>query len=552
MKKYGWLLLLAGFALGFVVANSGDKIKRSDVRAALNLFHLDFEKAEIDTMLSYLERNRKGYDEMRAFSLGNDVEPALVFDPFPNDVKFPLQNEPSNWAIPEDVILPEDDEEIAFMSIPELASLLKSGKLSSKRLTTIYLERIKQYDSKLQSFITVTEELALKQAEKADVEFRDGNYKGILHGIPYGIKDLAAVPEYPTTWGAAPYQNQMIDEKASVVIKLEEAGAVLLGKVVSGSLARGDVWFGGKTKNPWDLNQGATGSSAGAGAATAAGLVAFSIGTETLGSIVSPSTRTGITGLRPTYGAVSKAGFMVLSWSMDKVGPICRSAEDCAIVYDYIRGEDPKDRSSKPTSTELNQFIDIHGLKIGYVEDQFNADTARNNVNNKLTLEELRSMGLNLEAVQLPKDYPFDVFDIILRAESGAFFDELITKEGHREMVEQHKGSRANSLRQSRLIPAVEYLQANRHRRRLIEEVHQIFKDYDVIISPTFGGEQMLITNLTGHPALSVPNGIDDEGHPTSITFLGNYFEEAKMLQLAKAYQQTFAHPKGRPSAYKQ
>ncbi|PRY85145.1 amidase [Mongoliibacter ruber] len=552
MKKYGWLLLLAGFALGFVVANSGDKIKRSDVRAALNLFHLDFEKAEIDTMLSYLERNRKGYDEMRAFSLGNDVEPALVFDPFPNDVQFPLQNEPSNWAIPEDVILPEDDEEIAFMSIPELASLLKSGKLSSKRLTTIYLDRIKQYDSKLQSFITVTEELALKQAEKADVEFRDGNYKGILHGIPYGIKDLAAVPEYPTTWGAAPYQNQVIDEKASVVIKLEEAGAVLLGKVVSGSLARGDVWFGGKTKNPWDLNQGATGSSAGAGAATAAGLVAFSIGTETLGSIVSPSTRTGITGLRPTYGAVSKAGFMVLSWSMDKVGPICRSAEDCAIVYDYIRGEDPKDRSSKPTSTELNQFIDIHGLKIGYVEDQFNADTARNNVNNKLTLEELRSMGLNLEAVQLPKDYPFDVFDIILRAESGAFFDELITKEGHREMVEQHKGSRANSLRQSRLIPAVEYLQANRHRRRLIEEVHQIFKDYDVIISPTFGGEQMLITNLTGHPALSVPNGIDNEGHPTSITFLGNYFEEAKMLQLAKAYQQTFAHPKGRPSAYKQ
>lgn len=552
MKKYGWLLLLAGFALGFVVANSGDKIKRSDVRAALNLFHLDFEKAEIDTMLSYLERNKKGYDEMRAFSLGNDIEPALVFDPFPNDVQFPSQNEPSNWAIPEDVILPEDDEEIAFMSIPELASLLKTGKLSSKRLTTIYLDRIKQYDSKLQSFITVTEELALKQAEKADVEFRDGNYKGILHGIPYGIKDLAAVPEYPTTWGAAPYQNQMIDEKASVVIKLEEAGAVLLGKVVSGSLARGDVWFGGKTKNPWDLNQGATGSSAGAGAATAAGLVAFSIGTETLGSIVSPSTRTGITGLRPTYGAVSKAGFMVLSWSMDKVGPICRSAEDCAIVYDYIRGEDPKDRSSKPTSTELNQFIDIHGLKIGYVEDQFNADTARNNVNNKLTLEELQSMGLNLEAVQLPKNYPFDVFDIILRAESGAFFDELITKEGHREMVEQHKGSRANSLRQSRLIPAVEYLQANRHRRRLIEEVHQIFKDYDVIISPTFGGEQMLITNLTGHPALSVPNGIDDEGHPTSITFLGNYFEEAKMLQLAKAYQQTFAHPKGRPSAYKQ
>lgn len=551
MKKYGWLLLLAGFALGFVFAETSKKIKRSDVRAALNLLNLEFERAEIDTMLSYLENNRKGYESMRKFPLGNDIEPALIFDPFPNDFEFPSQSAPINWTIPENLSLPENEEEIAFMSIPILASLIKSGKLTSKRLTTIYLDRINQYDPKLKSFITVTEDLALTQAEKADEEISRGVYKGILHGIPYGIKDLAAVPGYPTTWGAAPYQNQIIDDKATVATKLEEAGAVLLGKLVSGSLARGDVWFGGKTKNPWDLEQGATGSSAGAGAATAAGLVAFSIGTETLGSIVSPSTRTGSTGLRPTYGAVSKAGFMVLSWTMDKVGPICRSAEDCAIVYDFIRGIDFDDRTSKPTSFKFNNQTDFQTLKIGYLEEQFNADSIQNNLNNKRTLEELKSMGLNLETVNLPKEYPFEVFDIILRAESGAFFDELITNEGHRTMVEQHKGSRANSLRQSRLIPAVEYLQANRHRRLLIEETHQIFKEYDVIISPTFGGRQMLITNLTGHPALSVPNGMDEKGRPTSITFLGNYFEEAKLLQLAKAYQEKFGYPAERPEAFK-
>ncbi|TVP43450.1 MAG: amidase [Mongoliibacter sp.] len=552
MKKYGWLLLLAGFALGFVIAEAGKKIKRSDVRSALSLFELDFEKGEIDTMISYLERNKEGYESMRKYSLDFAVEPAFTFDPFPNDFKFPAENQPSVWPIPDDIVLPESDEEIAFLSIPELASLLRSGQLTSHRLTTIFLERIRQYDATLKAFITVTEKLALDQAKKADEEMSNGIYRGILHGIPYGVKDLASVPDYPTTWGAAPYKEQIIDHKASVVLKLEDAGAVLLGKLVSGSLARGDVWFGGQTKNPWDLTQGATGSSAGSGSATAAGLVAFSIGTETLGSIISPSTRTGSTGLRPTFGAVSKSGFMVLSWSMDKVGPICRSAEDCAIVYDFIRGKDQNDRSSKTTSFEFNYKPDIQNLRIGYLEDQFNADSLLNNSNNKRSLEELKALGLTLEEIQLPNNYPFEVFDIILRAESGAFFDELIINNGHRKMVEQDKGSRANSLRQSRLIPAVEYIQANRHRRLLIEEIHQLFKDYDVIISPTFGGKQMLITNLTGHPALSLPNGFDKEGHPTSLTFLGNYFEEAKLLQLAKVYQDNYDYSLQRPEAYKQ
>jgi Asp-tRNA(Asn)/Glu-tRNA(Gln) amidotransferase A subunit family amidase len=551
MKKNGWLLLLAGFLLGFGIANTGKVIKRADVRAAARLFQLHFERAEIDTMLNYLESNRRGYESMRGFQLDNEVEPAMVFDPFPSELEIPSYNGLNHWEIPAHVSLPENEEDIAFMTIPELAALLSSKKLSATQLTNIYLNRIKAFDSNLLSFITVTEELALAQAKKADEEIAAGNYKGILHGIPYGVKDLASVPGYPTTWGAAPYKDQVIDQKASVVQKLEDHGAVLLGKLVSGSLARGDVWYGGKTKNPWDLNQGATGSSAGSGSATSAGLVAFAIGTETLGSIISPSTRTGVTGLRPTYGAVSKHGLMVLSWSMDKVGPICRSAEDCAIVFDHIRGLDPADRSSRDASFEFNKAADIQSLKIGYLYGQFSKDSSQNNQHNFRALEELKSLGINPEIVTLPDNHPFEVFDIILRAESGAFFDELVTKGSHREMVEQHKGSRANSLRQSRFIPAVEYLQANRHRRQLIEATHQVLKHFDVVISPTFGGRQMLITNLTGHPALAIPNGQDTDGHPTSITLIGNYFQEEKLLQVANAYQQKFSYHQMRPEAYK-
>lgn len=537
MKKYTWLLFVVGIFFGFALSQKTGTISRKEIRAAQNLFNLNFSKAEIDTMISYLESNRKGYDSMRTYHLGNDVAPALSFDPYPIDLLFNPSNGYNDWEIDESVKLPENRDQIAFLSVKELSGLIKSKKITSLELTEIYLDRIKKYDSQLLAFITVTEDLAIKQAKKADQEISKGEYKGPLHGIPYGVKDLAAVPDYPTTWGAAPYQNQMINQTATVVKKLEDAGAVLLGKLVSGSLARGDVWFGGKTKNPWDLNQGATGSSAGSGSATSAGLVAFSIGTETLGSIISPSTRCGVTGLRPTFGAVSRAGVMTLSWSMDKVGPICRSATDCAIVYDYIRGKDNLDRSVQDFSFVYGQQTDLKKLKVGYLSGSFDTDTVGNNMHNRRTLNEFKELGIEPVKVGLPDDFPFAVFDIILRAESGAFFDELIISGKHSEMVEQHKGSRANSLRQSRFIPAVEYLQANRHRRVLIEETHQILKEYDVIISPTFGGRQMLITNLTGHPALSLPNGFDDKGRPTSITLIGNYFEEAKLIALAEGFQ---------------
>lgn len=542
MKKHGWLLLLVGTLFGFIVAKTTEPLTREDVKIAQKLFNLHFEDAAIDTMLQYLESNRKAFDTMRTFHLENDISPALHFDPIPLDYPLSPDLGKNQWPINLQAKLPGNLEELAFYPIQDLAGLIKSGKITSVELTKIYLDRIKKHDPKLLAFVTVTEELALQQAQKADKEISEGIYKGPLHGIPYGLKDLASVPGYPTTWGSAPYKDQIIDETATVVRKLEEAGAVLLGKLVSGSLARGDVWFGGKTKNPWDLEQGASGSSAGSGSATAAGLVAFSIGTETLGSIISPSTRTGSTGLRPTFGAVSKHGFMVLSWSMDKVGPICRNATDCAIVYDYIRGQDGLDKSVKNAAFNYQQSPDIKKLKVAYLQDLFQKDTSAISIHHQRTLSEFEALGIRPEKVTLPENFPFSVFDIILRAESGAFFDQLVLSGVVDEMVEQHKGSRANSLRQSRFIPAVEYLQANRHRSKLIEEFHQMIKDYDVVISPTFAGRQMLITNLTGHPALSLPNGFDEKGRPTSITLLGNYFGEDKMIALAEAYQKQYQY----------
>ncbi|MBW3468646.1 amidase [Arthrospiribacter ruber] len=552
MRKFGWVLLLAGFCLGFLVAQSGNTFKRADVRAALRLIQVEFNRDEIDTMMDYLRGNLKGYEKMREFPLENHIDPAMAFDPFPVDYIFPTQTSVLDWKLPVQVNLPENQEDIAYLSIPELAYLIKNKKISSRQLTEIYLDRIKKYDPQLLSFITLTEELALAQADQADEDIASGKYRGILHGIPYGVKDLASVPGYPTTWGAAPYKNQVIDQKASIIQKLEDQGAILLGKLVTGSLARGDVWFGGQTKNPWDLSQGATGSSAGSGSAVSAGLAAFAIGTETLGSIISPSTRTGVTGLRPTYGTVSRHGFMVLSWSMDKVGPICRSVEDCAIVYDHIRGQDRKDRSSKPSSFEYNLHPDIQKLKIAQLKFNSSSLNPTQEAAYLKTLDEFKALNLEIQPIELPTDYPFEAFDIILRAESGAFFDALVREGGHRDLVEQDESSRANSLRQSRLIPAVEYLQANRYRRKLIDEIHALFKEYDVILSSTYGGRQMLITNLTGHPALSIPNGFDDQGRPTSITLIGNYFEEAKILHLANAYQKQFDYHKKRPSAYKE
>jgi Asp-tRNA(Asn)/Glu-tRNA(Gln) amidotransferase A subunit family amidase len=350
-----------------------------------------------------------------------------------------------------------------------------------------------------------------------------------------------------------PYKDQQLEEKAAIVQKLEDAGAVLIAKLTSGALARGDVWFGGKTKNPWDLKQGASGSSAGSASATAAGLVGFSIGTETLGSIISPSTRCGVTGLRPTFGAVSRAGGMSLSWTMDKVGPICRSAQDCAIVFNVIKGKSntiEKDHVVVDYPFGFNPSTNLAGYKIGYFKALFDKDTSKVGSNNQETLEIIRKLGAELIPISIPDSIPFDVFDIILRAEAGAFFDELVREHKDRTMVEQDKRSRANSLRQSRFISAVEYLQANRHRNILIEKFNKTISEFDIIVSPTYGRNQSLITNLTGHPAISIPNGFDKLGHPTSITLIGNLYDEGPILEAAYLFQEATAYDEQHPERF--
>ncbi|MEQ9424121.1 MAG: amidase [Cyclobacteriaceae bacterium] len=553
MRNYRSLFfaLIIGGILGFSLAANEDRISVVAVKHAQRLIGFEFSETAIDTMVNYLNRNLKGYDTMRSYSnnLTNDIAPPLYFDPLPDDFEFESQQIKIDWQLTDNVELSDDTNELAFYSISQLASLIKNQKITSTELTKFFIKRIKKYDHQLFAVISLTEELALKQAALADEEIKSGKYRGSLHGIPYGIKDLFAVEGYKTTWGAAPYKNQILDYNATVVEKLEEAGAVLIAKLTSGALARGDVWFGGKTRNPWDLEQGASGSSAGSGSATSAGLVPFSIGTETLGSITSPATRNGVSGLRPTYGRVSRYGCMPLSWTMDKPGPLCRNVTDCALVFDVIRGIDTKDRTTIEAAFNYNPNRDIQKMKIGYLRDQFESDTTSNGVNNEATLEIFRSLGVELKAVETPKNIPYDVFDIILRAEAGAFFDELVRSQSDSLMVQQDGRSRANSLRQSRFIPAVEYLQANRHRSVLINEFNKIMKELDVLISPTFGGKQLLITNLTGHPALAIPNGFDRENHPTSITLVGNLYDEASILTLGKAFQEATdfeeKHPPG-------
>lgn len=530
-------------------SSSKQGFTKRDVKKSERLIGLHFAKQYRDTLYPYLKRNRSGFDSLRKYPVGNDVFPAVRFDPTPFGFEMPEQHAGNDWVIPDNVEIPEPYDLLAFYTIPQLASLIKNQKITSTELTQFFLERLKKYQPMLQCSISITDSLALAQAKRADEEIKSGNYRGILHGIPYGTKDLMAVPGYPTTWGAAPYKDQEIDETATVIKKLEEAGAILVAKLVSGALARGDIWFGGKTKNPWDTTQGASGSSAGSGSATSAGLVPFALGTETLGSITSPSTRNGVTGLRPTYGRVSRHGVMSLSWSMDKVGPLGRNAEDCAIVFEAIQGKDKNDLTTVDLPFGVDWKKDIKTLRVAYLKKDIEKDTTESGNNLRNALKSLKEIGIEPTAVEMPKAIPYRGFDIILRAEAGAFFDELVRSGEVDIMVEQDQRSRANSLRQSRFIPAVEYLQANRQRQVLIQKMHDLMKEYDVLISPSFGNDQLLATNLTGHPVIAIPTGLDKKNHPTSMTFVGNLYDEASILLLAKAFQEKTAfdemHPPG-------
>lgn len=497
--------------VSITIADAQDKHPTKSIEPYYDISLTDPER---DSLQGNLEGFQKAYKDLHGYKMENSVGMSLRFDPRPEGFQRQMKTV-DGFPIPKNVEMPSNKAELAFYPVYKLAVLIKNKKITSTELTSLYISRIKKYSDTLQCVISLLEERAMAQARRADEEIMKGKYRGPLHGIPYGVKDLLAVEGTKTTWGAAPFKDQTIEKTADVVKKLEAAGAVLVCKFTMGALAMGDIWYGGVTKNPWNMKQGSSGSSAGSASGTAAGLVAFSIGTETLGSIVSPSTRCGATGLRPTYGLVNGEGAMTLSWTMDKIGPICRSALDCGIVLNAIA----------PVS------ISPKKLKVAYLKAQYSK-------NDSAALKVIASMGYDPVPVELPAGIPISGIRIMLTAEAGAAFDALTRENIDDQLTDQTKGAWPNTFRAARFIPAVEYVNASRARKQLIEEYHKKLGEYDVIISPSFANGQLLTTNLTGHPCLVVPNGFNDQGSPTSISFLGKLYGEAALVAFARAYQE--------------
>ena len=526
----GLLCFLAGLFFNF--SKDAETITSKTIDNALQLSGLEFSASEIDSMKSDVEEYLQSYKNNRSSSIPNATSPALTFNPIPIGFKKPTEQKEVVFSTLSNFSLPTNKNELAFFTVRQLAELLRTQKITSVELTQFFINRLKKYDPELHCVITITEELAMQQAKRADTEIKAGNYKGLLHGIPYGAKDLLATKTYKTTWGATPYKEQTFDYDATVIQKLEEAGAVLIAKTTLGALAWGDVWYGERTRNPWDTTRGSSGSSAGSASAVAAGLLPFAIGTETLGSIVSPSTVCGTTGLRPTFGRVSKHGAMALSWSMDKIGPICRSVEDAAIVFDAIRGADDKDLSVIEAPFNFDATNDLKGLKVGYLKSAFENNYAFKS-QDSLSLVKLKDMGVELTEIELP-DMPDIVF--ILQAEAAAAFDELTLSNQDDLMVRQIKNAWPNVFRAARTITAVEYIKANRLRTQLMEDMQKVFEQVDVYVHPSWASSSLRITNLTGHPCVVLPNGFRN-GRPTSISFTGQLFDEASVMHLAKAYQ---------------
>jgi len=567
-----------------------------------------FSGEQSKMMLDGLNQQRESYAAIRSMKIPNSVAPAYVFhslqaskaikkdDCDTTTCSTHVADFGSSQPHPS---APDRIEDLAFATIAEQAALLRTRKITSLALTQMYLDRLKRLDSKLHFVITLTEERALAQAKKADGEIAAGNYRGPLHGIPWGAKDLLAVKGYPTTWGAGGFEHQCFDEDATVVQRLDAAGAVLVCKFTLGALAMGDKWFGGRTRNPWNPAQGSSGSSAGSASGVAAGCVGFAIGSETLGSISSPSTRCGCTGLRPTFGFVPRTGAMALSWTMDKLGPICRSAEDCALVLDVIHGPDGTDTSVYPAAFHWDSSLDWKSLRIGYLKSEFdppeplkldeakpgetseekkkrerrNRQTqmvrARRDYDRKYevaALDKLRSMGINLVPVELPKGLHYGAMTALLTAEAAAAFDDLTMSGRDKLLTEQGIEDWPNSFRIARFYPAVEYIQANRARTLAIQQVSALFSTVDIIVTPSTGN-QLVATNLTGHPALILPNGLrgddapkppkvdtgdDDDiggpGTPVSLTFLAGHYQDAKLAAFAAAYQQATGFNKLHPN----
>jgi Asp-tRNA(Asn)/Glu-tRNA(Gln) amidotransferase A subunit family amidase len=564
---------------------AGAEITKETIAAAEEIAGVSFTDEERTMMVRNLNQTKQAIETLHKVTIDNRVAPPILFQPVPPGATLPPKTKTAMQRARVAVMArPGSLEELAFLPVSQLSEMVRTRRVKPSELTEMYLDRLKRFDPQLKCVISLTEQRARAQARAADEEISRGRYRGPLHGIPWGAKDLLATKGYRTTWGAGPYKDQTIDVDATVVRRLDDAGAILIAKLTLGELAQGDNWFGGVTKNPWWTEQGSSGSSAGPGSATAAGLVGFSIGTETLGSISSPATRNGVTGLRPTFGRVPRTGAMALSWSMDKIGPMCRSAEDCALVFAAVIGPDGQDLTIRDYPFNWNANLKPANLRIGYVKATF--DLPERGANNQLqhatkaqddaALEVLQRIGAKLTPVELPASNGAAT-GLILQPEAGAAFENLILSGKVKELVQQGPNAWPNTFRAAQFVPAVDYINANRARAMLMQAWWELFSTVDVIVTPTGGNAQLAQTNLTGNPSVIIPNGFREAppigggggaGAPTaarvdssapaaprpqtpvSLTFLGPLFQEELPLAVAHAYQQATDFHTRRPPGF--
>ena len=524
-----------------------------DIAASDRVAGRAYSESERKLMTGPLTRIRGGLKALREEEVG-DAVPAVRFDPRLPGMEIPTGKSSFKLSKAPTPAYSSPPESLAFAPATDLSRLLKARRISSTELTRMYLDRLKRYSPRLFNTVTITEDLALKQAARADEEIQSGRYRSPVHGIPWGAKDLLATKGIRTTWGVKPYENQVFDYDATVVKRLEEAGAVLIAKLALGELAMGDVWFRGTSRNPWAPDKGSSGSSAGSGSATAAGLVGFAIGTETLGSIVSPSTVNGVTGLRPTFGRVPRTGAMALSWTMDKIGPMCRTVEDCAMVLSVIHGPDGQDLTVPDVPFRWNPDSKLSDLRVG-VESAAFAQMEKNEKRApvyKAVLDSVKNLGVSLIPLTLPKLNPaYQALPMLtIDAESATAFHKLTASEKINELVQQKEGSWPNTFRVGSTIPASDYLQAMRLRTRLMEQMAEAVKNVDCYVTIPFAGPTIYITNLTGHPTIITRCGMLD-GLPQSIEFVGQLYREDAILRLAHAYEQSTPHHKQWPDLSK-
>jgi len=536
-----------------LAAQDAETVTLEMLEAAQRIAGVSFTREEQQAILARLNASRgylAGFQALRRANLGNSAQPAIVFNPLPPGRKLPTGPRSLKLREPE-VSRPSSDDALAFLPVTHLARLVKTRQVKPSELTELYLARLARHDPALHCVVSLTPDLARAQAKQADAEIAAGKYRGPLHGIPFGLKDLFAVRGTKTTWGASPYKDQIIDVDSTVYVRLRDAGAILLAKLSSGALALTAQWFGGVTRNPWNTAQDSAGSSAGPGAATAAGLVAFSIGTDTGGSVISPSARNGLTGMRPTFGRVSRHGAMALAWTQDTVGPMCRSAEDCALVFNAVYGPDGKDNSILDAPFAWDSAADVTKLRVGYLRSLF-ADSvaaqtalqAQTRRNYDEALHVIRALGVQVAPFDLP-DVAIEAIDFIRYAETAAAFDEP-TRNGTIREIERgpEQSPRPAEIRPARFIPAMEYIQANRYRLRVMEQMDQAMANLDLFI-----GADLLLTNRTGHPVISLPNGFF-EGSPTALQMTGKLFGEPELLLLAHAFQSKTDHHLKHPSNF--